>query len=119
MATDFLHASLTALENNEAFFRRHIGPDAAETTTMLNTLGVKSLTELVENAVPENIRLKTAMNLPGAMTEEHALEKLRGLAAQNQCYKTYIGMGYSDTIVPAVIQRNVLENPAWYTAYTP
>jgi len=100
------------------FASRHVGPDAAEQQAMLDVLPVTSLVELVARAVPATIR-DDALDLPPARTEHVALADLRDLAGRNQIHTSLIGLGYSDTITPPVILRNVLENPAWYTAYTP
>jgi glycine dehydrogenase len=110
--------STDASDTPGAFVTRHVGPDADETRAMLDTLGVASLDELVARAVPRTIR-DDALSLPPAGDEHSVLEHLRALAARNEVRTTLIGLGYSDTITPAVIQRNVLESPAWYTAYTP
>jgi len=109
---------LTELED-DAFAVRHIGPDPEAVTTMLATLGYTSLDALVDAAVPEAIRERAGLALAPARTEAAALAELRALADQNQVFTSLIGMGYADTITPPVILRNVLENPAWYTAYTP
>nr|WP_294896142.1 aminomethyl-transferring glycine dehydrogenase [uncultured Pedobacter sp.] len=103
----------------EAFETRHIAPNEQDTKAMLNTVGVESLEDLIDQTVPKNIRLKKPMNLPLAKSEYEYLNKLRQTASKNKVYKSYIGQGYYDVIVPAVIQRNVLENPGWYTQYTP
>ncbi|MFB9884947.1 aminomethyl-transferring glycine dehydrogenase [Balneatrix alpica] len=110
---------LQALEQRHDFIDRHIGPSDADTQEMLSSLGLNSLEELVNSTVPASIRLQAPLALAEPMTESDALNYLRSLAKQNQVNKSYIGMGYYDTIVPAVILRNVLENPGWYTAYTP
>jgi len=108
------------MTNGEARFEdRHIGPDAHEQAIMLAALGVASLEELTERAVPAAIRGGAELDLPPARTEIEALAALRQLADHNEVLTSLIGMGYSDTIIPPVIQRNVLEDPAWYTAYTP
>jgi glycine dehydrogenase len=104
---------------SDDFARRHIGPGPGEQATMLAALGVKSLDDLVESAVPEPIREVEPLALPDARSESEALEILRDLASRNEVLTSLIGMGYSGTITPPVILRNVLENPAWYTAYTP
>jgi glycine dehydrogenase len=101
------------------FANRHIGPSAEETTEMLRQLGFENLDALVDATVPKNIRLDRALELPAAKSENEALTELRSLAAQNRVARSFIGAGYSDTITPPVIQRNILENPGWYTAYTP
>jgi glycine dehydrogenase len=102
-----------------AFAPRHLGPSASEQAAMLETLGVKSLDELIDQVVPEAIRQRTELNLPQALTEEQALRRLRQLMDRNKVMRSFIGMGYHDTFTPPVIQRNILENPGWYTAYTP
>ncbi|MCX2784442.1 aminomethyl-transferring glycine dehydrogenase [Microbulbifer thermotolerans] len=111
--------SLQQLEQHDAFIQRHIGPDDAQTREMLNTLGVSSLDELIEKTVPAAIRKTDELNLSDAVDEAEALAELKALASRNKIYRTFIGMGYHDTITPNVILRNVLENPGWYTAYTP
>jgi len=103
----------------DRFVRRHIGPNAAETRDMLAQVGFKSLDALTDAAVPKNIRLDKKLDLPVARTEFEALADLKEIASQNQVFRSFIGMGYYDCITPAVIQRNVLENPGWYTQYTP
>ncbi|WP_347902614.1 aminomethyl-transferring glycine dehydrogenase [Pseudomonas purpurea] len=111
--------SLSQLRDPNAFLRRHLGPDAGEQQAMLDSLGLGSRVELIEQTVPPGIRLNRALDLPPALDEEAALAKLRGYAEQNQVWTSLIGMGYHGTLTPAVIVRNVLENPGWYTAYTP
>ncbi|MFJ3482552.1 aminomethyl-transferring glycine dehydrogenase [Pseudomonas sp. NPDC090202] len=111
--------SLRQLHDPNAFLRRHLGPDAAEQQAMLDTLGLASRTELIEQTVPPAIRLNRPLDLPEALSEEAALSKLRGYAERNQQWTSLIGMGYHGTVTPNVILRNVLENPGWYTAYTP
>ncbi|MFS1524254.1 aminomethyl-transferring glycine dehydrogenase [Microbulbifer sp. 2304DJ12-6] len=111
--------SLQQLEQHDAFIHRHIGPDAKQVAAMLETLGVASLDELIGKTVPEAIRKTDALDLADAINEEEALAELKNIAARNRIYRTFIGMGYHDTITPNVILRNVLENPGWYTAYTP
>src|SRR5213592_2269263 len=103
----------------DLFQDRHIGPSPEDQGAMLATLGYDSLDAFIDAVVPEDIRLRQALRIPPAITEQEALEKLRQLAAQNQIFRSYLGMGYHDCITPTVIQRNVLENPGWYTAYTP
>src|SRR5437763_9706440 len=107
---------------NEAattFVRRHIGPSPRDIDAMLETVGAKSLAELMSQTLPSSIRQKAPLDLGPALSETEALSHMRELASQNQVFTSLIGQGYSGTILPAVIQRNVLENPAWYTAYTP
>jgi len=107
------------LSHPDQFVRRHIGPNAAESRDMLAQVGFKSLDALIDAAVPKNIRLGRKLNLPAARSEFEALGELKKIASQNQVFRSFIGMGYYDCITPAVIQRNVLENPGWYTQYTP
>jgi glycine dehydrogenase len=102
-----------------SFAHRHIGPNKTARTEMLAELGFETLDELIDATVPTNIRLKGALDLPQAKSESEALEELRVLAKKNTIARSFIGAGYSDTITPPVIQRNILENPGWYTAYTP
>lgn len=101
------------------FADRHNGPDAAETAHMLKVIGVDSLDQLINNTIPSDIRMKGALNLPAAMDEGTYLRELRAVVAKNKPFRSYLGLGYYNTIVPGVIQRNVFENPGWYTAYTP
>jgi glycine dehydrogenase len=103
----------------EAFQSRHIGPDAAETAEMLKTIGAPSLDALIDEAIPARIRLDKPLALPAGKSEHHFLKDLRGVAARNQIFRSFIGYGYYDTVTPSVILRNVLENPGWYTPYTP
>jgi glycine dehydrogenase len=107
---------------NEAaatFARRHIGPSPRDVEVMLETVGAKSLAALMGETLPSSIRQKAPLDLGRALSETEALAHMGDLAAQNQVFTSLIGQGYSGTILPAVIQRNILENPAWYTAYTP
>ncbi|MFH1344742.1 MAG: aminomethyl-transferring glycine dehydrogenase [Pseudomonadota bacterium] len=101
------------------FVRRHIGPSPRDVSAMLETVGAKSLGALMAETLPSSIRQKAPLDLGRALSETEALAHMRELAAQNQLFTSLIGQGYSGTILPAVIQRNILENPAWYTAYTP
>jgi glycine dehydrogenase len=102
-----------------AFSSRHIGPDNAEKAAMLEQIGVKSIQELVDKTIPPHIRLKGELNIAAAMTEQEYLQHITALGQQNKVLKSFIGLGYNETITPSVILRNVLENPGWYTAYTP
>lgn len=104
---------------NKTFANRHIGPNTTETEYMLSELGLKNLDELVEKTLPQSIKQKKELNLPAALSEPELLMKAKGYAQQNMLFKNFIGMGYYNTQVPSVIQRNILENPSWYTAYTP
>jgi glycine dehydrogenase len=108
-----------ALDDSGSFIERHVGPTAGEVQAMLDTLGLASLDALIDATIPEAIRFRRPLSMPPAESEHDALTRLRGIASQNQLFKTYLGQGYYGTIVPAVIQRAVLENPGWYTAYTP
>ncbi|AYC34747.1 glycine dehydrogenase (aminomethyl-transferring) [Pseudomonas cavernae] len=110
---------LSQLQQSDAFLSRHLGPDANEQQAMLEALGLASRDELIEQTVPPAIRLTGELQLPAALDEQAALAKLKGYAAQNQVWTSLIGMGYHGTVTPTVILRNVLENPGWYTAYTP
>src|ERR1700704_6851501 len=102
-----------------SFARRHIGPNEEEVHAMLREVGFGDLDSLIEAAVPENIRLDRELNLPEAKSEMEALAELRAISRKNKVARSFIGCGYSDCITPPVIQRNVLEHPGWYTAYTP
>ncbi|NPV37583.1 MAG: aminomethyl-transferring glycine dehydrogenase [Bacteroidales bacterium] len=101
------------------FIHRHNGPKAGDLSKMLDTIGVKSLDELINQTIPAAIRLEKPLNLGEGMNEYEYVEHLQKLASRNKIYRTYIGMGYYNTILPGVIQRNILENPGWYTSYTP
>lgn len=107
------------LKPSDRFVKRHIGPRSKDVTHMLEALGLSSLDELITEAVPAGIRMKGNLNLERSRSESEVLDELRELAAQNKVYRSFIGMGYADTITPPVIQRNILENPGWYTQYTP
>ncbi len=112
-------SSELSLEHTDFFIERHIGPSATDVDAMLKTLRLNSLTELVESTVPKGIRLKKDLELGKPRSEYELLDELKEVASQNKVYRSYIGMGYYDTITPPVIQRNILENPGWYTQYTP
>jgi len=103
----------------ENFTRRHIGPNSSELNKILSTIGVTSVEQLLEQTIPEKIRLKNDLNIPEGISEMEFLKEIKKLSSLNQKFKTYIGLGYHDTFTPSVIQRNILENPGWYTAYTP
>ena len=103
----------------EKFTRRHIGPNAIELNIILKTIGVESVEELLNQTIPDNIRLKKDLNIPEGISEMEFLKEIKKLSSLNKNFKTYIGLGYHDTFTPSVIQRNILENPGWYTAYTP
>lgn len=101
------------------FSRRHIGPDSAEKAEMLQKIGVSSVDELVDKTIPAHIRLNRDLNITKAMSEQEYLNHIMALGNKNKLFKSFIGLGYNETVVPSVILRNVLENPGWYTAYTP
>ncbi len=103
----------------DQFAARHIGPRDGDLRAMLETVGYPTLDAFIDAVVPPDIRLRTPLDLPAARTERQALAELRALQAQNQVFRSYIGMGYHDTVTPPVVLRNVVENPGWYTAYTP
>jgi glycine dehydrogenase len=103
----------------DSFAYRHIGPREEDVQEMLNTIGANSIDELIEQTIPPGIRLTEDLNISEGLRENEYLAKIRDIARKNKVYKTYIGLGYHPTIMPGVIQRNILENPGWYTAYTP
>jgi glycine cleavage system P protein (glycine dehydrogenase) len=110
---------LSELEDHSLFATRHIGPDAHEQRHMLSVIGAASREALIDAVVPRSIRRSAPMQLPAAASEAQALAELKALAQRNKVFKSFIGQGYHGTLTPGVIQRNILENPAWYTAYTP
>ncbi|MFL5292340.1 MAG: glycine dehydrogenase (aminomethyl-transferring), partial [Myxococcales bacterium] len=103
----------------DRFIDRHIGPNARDVVQMLEVLGKGSLDALIDATVPKDIRLDRPLDLPPGRSEYGLLHELRQIAAKNRICRSYLGMGYSDTVTPPVIQRNILENPGWYTQYTP
>ncbi|HRX11326.1 MAG TPA: glycine dehydrogenase (aminomethyl-transferring), partial [Draconibacterium sp.] len=105
--------------SHDKFVNRHLGPRAGEIKEMLEFVGASSMEELISQTVPSNIRLKEPLKMKEGLTERQYFREILKLASKNKVFNTYIGMGYYDTITPAVILRNVLENPAWYTSYTP
>ena len=107
------------LDPADDFVRRHIGPTADDLPEMLTAVGASSLDDLIDRAVPSQIRVEGGHDLPGPLSETDTIARLRAIADKNEVYTSLIGMGYTGTVLPAVIQRNVLENPGWYTAYTP
>lgn len=111
--------TLSQLENRGAFIERHIGPDAAQQQEMLNAVGAESLNALTGQIVPKDIQLATPPQVGEAATEYAALAELKAIAGRNKRFTSYIGMGYTAVQLPPVILRNMLENPGWYTAYTP
>src|SRR5262245_44589059 len=108
-----------ALAWSDRFVHRHIGPGPAEVAAMLKTCGMDSLDAMMDQAVPESIRLRRPLDLPASRSEFGLLLELKTIAARNQVFRSFIGCGYYDCVVPPVIQRNILENPGWYTQYTP
>ncbi len=110
---------LAQLTGDDDFAARHIGPTDADLEQMLDVIGAKSLADLLDQTVPAAIRSETPLDLPEARSEPAVIDRLRRFAERNQRRTSLIGMGYTGTHVPAVIRRNVLEDPAWYTAYTP
>ena len=107
------------LDLTDRFVRRHVGPGPAEIAAMLKTLGVESLDALIDQTVPRSIRRRRPLDLPAPASEKEVLDEIRAIADKNEVCRSFIGMGYHDTITPPVIQRNILENPGWYTQYTP
>ena len=105
--------------NTNSFQRRHIGPNNVEQAKMLATINAKNLEQLIDETVPDNILLRSPLDLEPAMSEYEYLGHIKELSEKNKVFKSYIGLGYNEAIVPSVIQRNILENPGWYTAYTP
>jgi glycine dehydrogenase len=114
-----MNQNLEQLNNNPEFIQRHVGPDSVETQQMLDYLGLESLDDLLTQTVPNKIRLPQELNIPSARSEQQALDDIGRYAKMNRVAQSFIGMGYYNTRTPTVILRNVLENPGWYTAYTP
>ncbi len=108
-----------SLDHPDRFALRHIGPDDAETDAMLRVVGAKSLDDLIDQTIPPAIRLRRPLNLPPARSEHELLELAHGISQKNEVWRSFLGMGYHDCVTPPVILRNVIENPAWYTQYTP
>lgn len=115
----YMDTTMSDLETSQEFIRRHIGPSLQETQEMLAELKLTSLDELIDRAVPQSIRKKEALKIPTSLSESDALLKLKKIMSQNKVFKSYLGEGYYGTHTPNVILRNVLENPSWYTQYTP
>ena len=109
----------TALMPTESFVPRHVGPGAGDIEKMVEAIGFRTLDELIDATVPAKIRLREPLSLPAGRSEQEVLAEFRAMAAKNKVFRSFIGMGYADTVTPPVIQRNIVENPAWYTAYTP
>ncbi|HEX9829655.1 MAG TPA: glycine dehydrogenase (aminomethyl-transferring), partial [Bacteroidota bacterium] len=110
---------MNLLDNQNGFQARHIGPNEQETRAMLEAVGASSLNQLIDETVPASIRMNKPLNLPAPMSEYRFLQSMRVLAKKNKLYRSYLGQGYYPCITPPVIQRNVFENPGWYTQYTP
>ena len=106
-------------QKSNEFISRHIGPNEAETKSMLTTIGVSSIDDLISKTVPASIRMNHELNIPAAMSEHEYLKHIKEISLKNKVYANYIGQGYYDTIIPSVILRNIFENPGWYTQYTP
>ncbi len=115
----FAITQLIFLMRTDSFALRHIGPKESDLKHMLKTVGADSLDQLIFETIPDDILLKEELKLPNALSEHEFLSHIQEMAAKNQVFKSYIGLGYHEGITPAVIQRNILENPGWYTAYTP
>jgi len=118
-ASDAHEAKLDLLKPLDRFAARHLGPDGLSVERMVEVLDAPSLDALIDETVPQSIRLHQPLDLPAPRTESQVLDELRSLAGQNKVYRSFIGMGYADCLTPGVIQRNILENPGWYTQYTP
>src|SRR5210317_44997 len=106
-------------DNSKEFIARHIGPSEDEQSKMLNLIGAKNLDELIKNTVPEKILLTDELKIEEPNSENDTLKRLKSISKQNEIFRNFIGMGYYNSITPNVILRNILENPGWYTAYTP
>ena len=103
----------------EMFVNRHLGPDENQIKKILSKIGAKSIGNLLDETIPDSIRLKKPLDLPKGISEAEFTKHINSLGRDNKIFNTYIGLGYHNTVTPAVIQRNILENPSWYTAYTP
>ena len=110
---------MTRIDSPPDFEARHLGPDADDVRAMLEVVGYDSLEALIDDVIPASIRMEGDLDLPEPLTEAELLVRLRSVASENRVMRSFLGMGYSDTHVPGVIQRNILENPGWYTQYTP
>ena len=110
---------LSDLSPADTFARRHVGPSETDRASMLGTLGAASLDALIEETVPSSIHLRRPLNLPPPLSESELLNRITAIAESNQPWRSFIGMGYTNCLTPSVIRRNVLENPGWYTQYTP
>src|SRR5678816_603304 len=109
----------TSISPADSFVPRHVGPSEAEVAEMLEVIGYSSLDELIDATIPAAIRFRRPLAIHGGRSEHEALSAMRAIASKNRIFRSYLGYGYHDTLTPPVIQRNILENPGWYTAYTP
>ena len=109
----------TTITPADSFVPRHVGPSEAEVAEMLEVIGYSSLDELIDATIPAGIRFRRPLAIHGGRSEHEALAAMRAIAVKNRIFRSYLGYGYHDTLTPPVIQRNILENPGWYTAYTP
>src|SRR3982751_1786470 len=109
----------TTISRADSFIPRHVGPSEAEVAEMLGVLGYATLDELIDATIPEAIRLRRPLAIHTSRSEHEALAAMKAIARKNRVFRSYLGYGYSGTLTPPVIQRNILENPGWYTAYTP
>ena len=116
MTTTTRLAPLTAADS---FVPRHVGPTEVEIADMLGTLGLPTLDALIDATIPESIRFRKPLAIHAGLSEHEALAALRAISLKNRVFRSFLGLGYHDTLTPPVIQRNILENPGWYTAYTP
>ena len=110
---------MTFIDPPPDFEARHLGPTQADISGMLEEVGYDSLTDLVRETIPESIRMEGELDLPAPLSEAEFVSHFRSVASQNRVFRSFLGMGYSDTLVPGVILRNIMENPGWYTQYTP
>ena len=108
-----------SIDPKSDFVRRHVGPGKGEAREMLSFLGYSEMEQLVQDTVPDAIRMDRELDLPPAAPEHVLLEEIRAISKDNKIFRSYLGLGYHDTVVPGVILRNILENPGWYTQYTP
>ena len=106
-------------DTSKEFINRHIGPSNKDQEKILNYIGSKSLDQLIQNTVPKNILLNDELKIGDSLSESEAMKKLKVISQKNQTYRNFIGMGYYNCFTPNVVLRNILENPGWYTSYTP
>lgn len=115
MTTRLAHSKANAFAPLDTFTRRHVGSAGEEVDAMLKQIGVKNLDDLLSKSIPDSIRSAKALGVSKGMSEKELLERLKSIASKNKIFRSYIGTGYTDTVVPNVILRNIMENPAWYT----